>query len=91
MKLSNKGIKKMMAWASNDIKGDLKEIDFCREDFTDGTVLSVKEANFIYESLIFFSEYLADPNLLNEWSILNAQTALDAANILTGECKCDCH
>ena len=44
MKLTLKGARKLMAWASNDIKGDLKDLEFNQEDFTGAVILTVKEA-----------------------------------------------
>lgn len=47
MKLSFLGMKKLMAWASNDIKGDLKDLEFEQKDFKGSVLLTVEEAKAI--------------------------------------------
>ncbi len=47
MKLSKQGAAKLMAWASNDIKGDLKDIEFEQKDFKGSVLLTVDEATDI--------------------------------------------
>lgn len=49
MKLSFLGMKKLMAWASNDIKGDLKDLEFEQKDFKGSVLLTVEEAKAVLE------------------------------------------
>lgn len=52
MKLSFLGMKKLMAWASNDIKGDLKDLEFEQKDFKGAVLLSAREAQLIRAYLV---------------------------------------
>ena len=47
MKLTLKGARKLMAWASNDIKGDLKDLELERDDVAGAIVLSIEEAKVL--------------------------------------------
>lgn len=49
MKLSFLGMEKLMAWASNDIKGDLKDLEFEQKDFKGSVLLTVEEANLLFK------------------------------------------
>ena len=44
MKLSESGIQKIWQWSCNDIKGDLKDLEFTQEDFAKSIVMSIDEA-----------------------------------------------
>ena len=47
MKLTLKGARKLMAWASNDIKGDLKDLELDHDDVAGAIVLSIEEAKVL--------------------------------------------
>ncbi len=52
MKLSKQGAAKLMAWATNDIKGDLKDIEFEQKDFSGAVLLSIREAKIAFAYLL---------------------------------------
>lgn len=60
MKLSFLGMKKLMAWASNDIKGDLKDLEFEQKDFKGSGLLTVEEAKLAKRYEVYLDSYIGE-------------------------------